>query len=171
MKVVSDAYVSQLVGKYVSDKVGLPITNTPFVGFAIYNSQDEFVAGVVVSNFRGTDCEVSMAAETPNWARRGVMQTIFDYIFNTAGCVRCTCIVKNARSTRRTRRFLLGIGFELEGNLKKAYDGTYGALLFGLLRENCRFLKELDVGQENRTEAAASARSQCGVGGANQVQH
>lgn len=139
MKVVSGLDV--LVLRYLTEEIGLDISHgTPYIGFAVYTEQNAFVAGVVVSNFRGTNCEVSMAAETANWARKGVMRTIFEYIFDTAGCVRCTCIVASTASTKRTRRFLLGIGFVLEGNMRRAYDGQSDALIFGLLREHCRFL-------------------------------
>lgn len=158
MKVVTG--LDTLVGKYVSERTGVSVTDTPYIGFAVKNSQDEFVAGIVVSNYRLTDCEVSMAAETPNWARKQVMRTIFEYIFNTMGCVRCTCIVKNERASRRTRRFLQGIGFALEGNLRRAYDGHHGALIYGLLAEDCQFLGDFH-GQKVRTGTASRARSSC----------
>jgi RimJ/RimL family protein N-acetyltransferase len=152
--------IDNLVGKYVSDKVGMQVTNTPFIGFAVYTQENVFVAGVVVSNFRKTDCEVSMAAETANWAKKGIMRLIFEYIFIQAGCIRCTCVVQNLPSTKRTRRFLEGIGFVLEGNLRLAYDGETDALVYGLLRRECRFLRENQggiVGKEIRPVAAASA--------------
>lgn len=163
----------ELVGRYVNEKVGISVTNTPYVGFAVYDSDGEFVAGVIVSNFRGTDCEISMAAETPNWARKGVIKYILGYIFNKLGCVRCTCIVKNVKDSKRTRRFLVGLGFILEGNLRRAYDGTHDALVFGLLAEECRFLagsRGLENGQEIRTGSARSARSIRHSAGADAIQ-
>jgi hypothetical protein len=102
-----------------------------------------------------------MAAETPNWARKQVMRIIFEHIFYKMKCVRCTCIVANAKESKRTRRFLLGIGFVLEGNLRRAYDGTTDALVFGLLRDDCRFLAENRAGglngEEVTTGTAAAA--------------
>lgn len=157
MKVMSG--LDDLVARYVSEQIGINVTRgTPFIGFAVYTEEDAFVAGVIVSNFRETDCEVSMAADTANWARKGVMRIIFEYIFVTAGCIRCTCIVANTAETKRTRRFLLGIGFVLEGNMRRAYDGQTDALIFGLLREDCRFLGvgigDKRDGEEDRTSAA-----------------
>jgi hypothetical protein len=152
----------ELVGKYVSEKVGIPVTNTPYVGFAVFDADGDFVAGVVVSNFRETDCEISMAAETPNWARKGVIKYILGYIFDTLVCVRCTCIVKSGKDSKRTQRFLRGLGFVLEGNLRRAYDGSNDALVFGLLSEECRFsaaYRGLENGQKVRTSGTDAARS------------
>lgn len=149
-----------LVGRYVNEKIGTVVTNTPHIAFAVFDNAGDFVAGVVVGNFRGSDCEISMAAETPNWARKGVMSYIFNYVFNTNGCQRCTCIVKNVKESKRTRRFLTGIGFVLEGNLRRAYDGQHDALVFGLLAEECRFLpgyKGLTDGQKVGSSTASAA--------------
>jgi hypothetical protein len=165
----------QLVAQYCAQRIGIDVTrNTPFVGLAVKNSSDEFVAGIIISNYRGTDCEITMAAETANWARKGIMAYVFEYIFNQLGCVRCTCIVKNGtRSKRknatpeqRTRRFLEGIGFVLEGNMRRAYDGRHGALIYGLLAEDCRFLGGYSSGEKVRAEAAHTARSNGDGGGA-----
>jgi RimJ/RimL family protein N-acetyltransferase len=159
MKVLAGPTMDSLVSRYLIEKIDFRPTG-PFVAFAIYTNDGKFVAGLIVSNFRGSDCEISMAAETATWAKKGIMRYIFSYIFNKMNCIRCTCIVQKVDSSKRTRRFLEGMGFVLEGNLRLAYDGETDALVYGLLRRDCRFLRENQgglVGEENRTRAAAAA--------------
>lgn len=160
MRVVATPAVQNLVAQYLEEKIGTPIVRGHFQAFAVYDSNDSFVAGIVVNNFRGTDCEISMASETPRWARKSVMRYIFDYVFTKCGCVRCTCIVVNHNRSKRTRRFLTGLNFVLEGVLRRAYDGELGAMIFGLLKEDCRFLSELRggmSGKQIRPESTAAA--------------
>ena len=158
MKVLTGEHISNLVERYVSERIDVDLRKTPFIGFGVFTEGGVFVAGVVASNFRGTDCEISMAAETANWARKGIMRIIFEYIFYRNNCNRCTCVVKNVRESKRTRRFLEGIGFVLEGNMRRAYDGQNDALIYGLLREDCRFLADysgVKNGQEIRPGSAS----------------
>jgi hypothetical protein len=160
MKVLTGEGISKLVERYVSGRLGVNLGQTPFVGFGVFTEDGSFVAGVVVSNYRGSDCEVSMAAETANWAKKGIMRIIFEYIFYRTNCTRCTCVVPNKTPSKRTRRFLEGVGFVLEGNMRRAYDGETDALIYGLLRQECRFLaefKEVSRGEKERTSSASSA--------------
>lgn len=162
MRVLTGPVMDELVAKYLFQRINLRISpGMPFVAFGVFTEGGAFVAGLIVSNYIGHNCEISMAAETANWAKKGIMQYIFNYIFNKMGCVRATCTVAKLDRSKRTRRFLEGIGFVLEGNLKLAYDGETDALIFGLLKRECRFLREnqggSSVGKEQRATAAAAA--------------
>lgn len=142
MRLLAGPLIDNLVRKYMHEKLGTDVCTTPYIAFAVYTEDNKFVAGIIVSNYRGTDCEISMAAETANWARKGIMAKVFEHIFVKMNCVRCTCVVEKVRDSRRTRRFLEGIGFVLEGTLRLAYNGKTDALVYGLLRRDCRFLRE-----------------------------
>lgn len=160
MRLMAGPGINQLVGQYVSEKIGVDLTVTPFTGFAVFDEQGNLCAGIIVGNFRGSDCEISIAAETARWAKKGICQRIFEYVFYKMGCVRCTSIIQNVRSTKRARRFAEGCGFVLEGKLRLAYDGKTDALVYGLLRRDCKFLRENQGGkggEEIRAKAAASA--------------
>lgn len=157
MRLLAGPEINGLIGQYVNEGIGADVTRTPFVGLAVFDHTGALCAGLVVSNFRGTDCEISCYAESPNWARKGILRKIFEYIYYKMGCVRCTLVIQNHRRTKRARRFAEGLGFVLEGNLRLAYDGQTDALVYGLLRRECRFLKENQGGkggEEIRTEAA-----------------
>ena len=154
---------TDMVGQYVMEKIpGLVLTPGMFVAFMIVNDQMDFVGGVVFTNYRETDgkptdVEISCAAETPIAFKDDVCRAIFKYVFETAGCVRCTSIT--VKGNKKARDFLQGLGFQLEGNIRSGYDGRRDALIYGLLRDECRFLKDpteaLD-GEEERTRAPAS---------------
>lgn len=145
------------VGEYVCSKVhGLRLDIGMYQAFAFVDQvTGDFVGGCVISNYRRTDCEISCAAENSMAFRRHVMQAVFQYIFHTLGCVRCTSIT--TKGNKRARAFLEALGFELEGNLRRGYDGERDALLYGLLREDCRYLGAEGHGEEIRTSSANAA--------------
>lgn len=100
----------------------------------------QLVAGVVFHNYRaGIDIEVSLAADSPSWAHPAILRRLFGYPFNQLGVVRLTCIV--GRKNKRCRRFSEGLGWKLEGVVRRAYDGREDACLYGMLREDAKFLE------------------------------
>lgn len=99
--------------------------------------------GVVYSMFReerhGNDVRVTIAAESHMpWAKPSVLRTIFQYPFETLGCVRITCVIKegNDRSLNLAKR----LGFRKEGVLRRGWDGKTNALVYSMLKHECRYL-------------------------------
>lgn len=158
------------IGKYVALKVGMtrPLTPGMFTAFAIVDDSKNLVAGVVITEFRGTDCEIICAGESAMAWRPHVCKAVFSYIFNQLGCVRCTSIT--LKGNTRARRFLEGLGFCLEGNLRLGYDGKRDALIYGLLGSECRYLadesEEKRSGKKVRSSSPRRARSAGNSGGA-----
>lgn len=151
--------LTEMVGQYITEQTGMELTPGMYQAFMIVNDSKDFVAGVVFSNFRKTDVEVSCASETPAAWRPEVCRAIFKYVFDQLGCVRCTSIT--VKGNRKARGFLEGLGFQLEGNVRLGYDGRRDALIYGLLRSECRFLadeseRELD-GKEKYPSGTGSA--------------
>lgn len=138
MKAIPAGANTELVGRYVSDKCGITLQLGMYQAFAILNDTGVFTAGVVVSNYRGHDCEISCATESSAAWRPHVMAAVFQYIFKQLGCVRTTCVVRKNNS--RCRDFLLRLGFQLEGNLRLGFDGAKDALIYGLLASECRYI-------------------------------
>jgi RimJ/RimL family protein N-acetyltransferase len=135
---------TKLVGAYVGQKCGCTFEDGMFQALAVLNDNGEFCAGIVISEYRGHDCQISCATETSVAWRPSVIATVFEYIFTQLGCARCTSITK--KTNKRTRAFLEGLGFKLEGRLRRGFDGTQDALLYGLLAEECRYLHDADNG-------------------------
>lgn len=144
-----------LVGRYLMEKVhGLKLVDGMYQAFAFLSDTNEFVGGCAITNFRegeyGNDCEISVAAETSMAFRPHMMCAVFTYVFVQLKCTRLTCIT--TKRNKRGRAFIERSGFRLEGTLKRAYDGKRDALIFGLLRENCRYL---GTGGSNGEEVGA----------------
>lgn len=59
--------------------------------------------------------EVSMAAEDPRWAQRGVIRAVLHYCFVQQNCHVVICMTN--RTNKRTRKFLEGIGFTERGTI------------------------------------------------------
>jgi hypothetical protein len=132
--------LTPMVGAYVTEQTGMELQAGMYSAFMIVNDQQDFVAGVVLTNFRKTDIEISCASETPQAWKPTVCKAIFTYVFEQLGCVRCTSIT--VKGNKRARTFLEGLGFQLEGNVRLGYDGRRDALIYGLLRSECRFLAD-----------------------------
>jgi RimJ/RimL family protein N-acetyltransferase len=95
------------------------------------------VAGAVFHGYSdlpgGGDIQMSMAADSARWARRGVIRGLLDYPFNQAGCQRVTTLTP-ARNTRALR-INAGLGFVREGCIRRGF-GDDDAIIMGLLRED-----------------------------------
>ena len=161
---------TEIVGKYVMEKTGMSVQPGMYQAMMVINDNDDFVAGIVISNFRGTDCEISCATETSAAWRPAVMKAVFSYIFKQLKCVRCTSIT--TKQNKAARAFLEGLGFVLEGNLRLGYDGFKDALIYGLLAVECRYLSEnneesLD-GQEVGTSGTSGTRPRSNGAGASE---
>lgn len=144
MIVVPAGNNTELVGRYVAEKCGVEFQFGLYQALAILDEDGRFCAGVVVSEWRGHDCQVSCATESSAVWRPHVMAGVFDYIFNQLGCVRCTSVTK--KSNKRCRDFLTGLGFQLEGRMRMAYDGVKDALVYGLLASECRYIQGVSDG-------------------------
>jgi hypothetical protein len=145
---------TEMVGAYAMGKIpGLKLAPGMYQAFMIVNDEKDFIGAVIFTNYRDTDgvptdIEISCAAETPAAWRPSVCNAVFQYVFEQLGCVRCTSVT--VKGNRKARSFLERLGFQLEGNVRLGYDGQRDALIYGLLRSECRYLtdSERDDGQE-----------------------
>jgi RimJ/RimL family protein N-acetyltransferase len=99
----------------------------------------ELVGGVVFTMFQGHDIAVSLAFDTPRWVSRATLRELFSYPFGQLPCARITALI--GRKNKPSRRLCEGLGFELEGVMRKGLDGKEDLMVYGLLREKCRWLK------------------------------
>ena len=96
------------------------------------------LAVAVFDRYRGHDIEISFAADSPRWARRGVIRGIFHYPFVQLGCVRLTTIT--AENNTRARRLDEGLGFVLEGIHPDGLAPGVTAVSYGMQRSKCKWL-------------------------------
>ena len=112
------------------------------------------LGGVVYHNYTGHDIQASLAFDRPGWALPGTLRALFGYPFNDLKVSRMTAII--GRKNKRSRKLCEGLGFKLEGVHAKGLDGFQDAMTFGLLKENCRWIKDRTHGQINAGRAAAA---------------
>jgi RimJ/RimL family protein N-acetyltransferase len=115
------------------------------------------IAGAVFHDWQPTfkTIQISCAADTPRWAKRGIMGELLSYPFDQIGVNRVTCIT--AMDDKRTRRFLDGLGMTLEG-IGVAAFGERDAASYRLLKTEWEvgrfYLKERENGKAQSANAA-----------------
>jgi len=151
------------VGQWVADQLpgfGGPEGFGPFyaLGFAL---DGRLIAGAVYHEFRphpfGADVRISFAASSPRWGSSRNIRAVFAIPFLQYGCGRVTTVA--GRRNAAARRLNEGVGFTFEGLIRRGWDGREDAIVYGMLREECRWLKEKADGQEVQL-AAGGARSE-----------
>jgi RimJ/RimL family protein N-acetyltransferase len=145
--VIASAHTLPLICDYLFTKTGVQFDPRACQGFAVLDDDGTFMAGVLVSNVREhngkpVDCEISCAAEHSIAWKPEVCRAVFNYVFVQLGCARCTSITK--KNNTRARHFLEALNFQLEGRVRKGYDGEKDALIYGLLAEECQFIGGLN---------------------------
>jgi len=110
---------------------------------AIGRETDGALRGVAAfDTFTPTSCLIHLASDgSRRWMTREFITRVFAYPFVQCGFRRVTCIISatNADSLRVTRHF----GWVQEGVLRKAGTEGEDIIVFGMLREECRFLPPL----------------------------
>jgi len=99
----------------------------------------EITAVTVFDTFSDNDCQIHVASDgSRNWLSRQYLQMVFAYPFRQLGLRRLTSLVSvnNAASLS----FCQQCGFIREGQLRKAAESGEDLVLFGMLREECRWL-------------------------------
>lgn len=147
-----------IVEKFVKDRIP-DMTGRGFlfpVGIGIIRGT-QLVGGVIYHNWRELDgdIEVSVAFDDPRWCLPQTLRVLFTYPFVTLNCERMTAII--ARKNKRSRRLTEGLGFRLEGTVRRAIGRKSDAMLYGMLRSECRFLKEDKNGQVLSAGSAGTA--------------
>lgn len=103
----------------------------------------QLIGGVLFHSFRVPgDMEVMMAGE-PGWIDRPILRTMFDFAFNRMNCIRLTAVTSKKNGKARA---LERMGWVMEGKLRKAMPDKTDAIIYGMLRRECRWLEGLNNG-------------------------
>jgi RimJ/RimL family protein N-acetyltransferase len=105
------------------------------------DAENEVIAGVVYNNLREASIEATIASSTPRWCSRVILHTIFWYPFCQLGMSRLTAITELENDHVRT--FLSRLGFQQEGIMRRGFRSGADAAVYGMLREECRWLKNV----------------------------
>lgn len=117
----------------------IPRMQKKLTGTCIGFGDDQRLLGAVIfTDYTGRSIQCSIATDSPGWCSRRTLQAIFGYVFNTCSCVRTTALVAsdNAKSIELVTR----LGYRLEGTIRDHFDDGIDMLVFGMLKEECRWL-------------------------------
>jgi RimJ/RimL family protein N-acetyltransferase len=114
----------------------------PAIGIGQYKD-GKIIAGVVYNLYNGPSICMHVAGEPGGrWLTRDFLFRAFAYPFIQLGCNRVTGLVRI--DNMEARRFDEHLGFKQEGVIRKgASDGT-DMILYGMLKEECRWLELKD---------------------------
>ena len=129
--------------QWVGSRLGTPAESFgPSTAMGVL-SDGKIIAAVVYNSYRpaphGGSMQGSFAADDPRWATRGVLGSMFAYVFSQLGCARFW--VEIAKPNKRARRFVQRLGFVYEGCARRAWDGRIDSCVYAMLPSECRWLK------------------------------
>lgn len=131
----------ELIARWVVAKLGQnrePLPKPPWAAAAV-EQNGKIIAGFVAWRWIEDNIEISVAAERAAWCRPLVLRQLFGYLFDVLKCRRVTAFID--RSNSRARRLAEGVGFRHEGTLRQWLPyGSGDACVYGMLREDCRWL-------------------------------
>jgi len=133
----ADAIIAEFVRQRLKNA---PDSFGPCTAIGVIRSE-KLAGGVVYFDYdpKIPACQVAFAFDDPRWATKHVLRSVCNYPFLQLGCLRVSAVI--ARKNKRSRKMVERIGFKLEGVIRKGFV-TEDAMLYGLLRPECRFLEE-----------------------------
>jgi RimJ/RimL family protein N-acetyltransferase len=119
------------------------INDTVHYGFrcAGMKRNGEYVAAILLDRFDAVECQIHIAsAPGVMWATPEACRRAFTFAFKTMGRWRLTSepAVSNSRAVRLNRH----LGFVEEGLKRHACADGGDRMVFGMLRDECRWIKE-----------------------------
>ena len=102
--------------------------------------RERLVGGFVFHNYRPQyrSVEFSGGFTEPYWPSRDVFRSLCQYGYLQLGCDRAYSLTP--KHNKPARKFLEWAGFKLEGCARKGF-GRYDAMIYGMLRNECRWLE------------------------------
>lgn len=129
-----------MVAKWVAGRIPIfEFGSTPYTALGLM-SAGGLIAGCVYQNYTKVDIHMHAAAlPDKRWLNRHFLGECFRYPFEQLGCRRVTGLVPAAN--RLARQFDEHLGFTYEGCIRQVLPNGEDLIIYGMLREECRFLK------------------------------
>lgn len=133
--------IDDVVGEYISIRFPRLTSHAlykPHVAVGFVDNDNVLIGGLGLRRLNLFDGELSIAAEKRNFISSNILRELFTWAFIDQGFTRLTCNI--AKPNKRARRFVEKVGFSLEGTKKKGFDGVKDACVYGMLKEDCRWI-------------------------------
>lgn len=147
--------IDQVVGEYISahfpELTALQVLR-PHVAVGFVSNDNKLVGGLALnfdSVFEGT---LSIYTDSRHCLTPRILRELFHWAFVERRLARLTCQI--AKRNKRARRLVEGLGFKMEGVKRRGFDGRRDAIVYGLVAEDCRWLKP-----RTRSDSDQSPRS------------
>lgn len=129
------------VGDYVAAQFPLVVQRGGFnvvkaVGFT--DSRGRLVGGLVMTDYRGHDAELSIYLEKPSAISPQNLRELFHWAFRSQGFKRLTASI--SKKNKRCRRLVEGLGFRLEGTMRYGFSDGTDQCVYGMTYDNCNWL-------------------------------
>jgi len=116
----------------------------PYEALGSVDAAGNLIGGVIYKEYTelqdGTHDIQMIAAGKPGWLTPSMLRAFFSYPFIQLDCSRITSIV--AKAHKKARAFNERLGFRHEGTIRGAFGIGKDGLVYGLLRQECRYIKE-----------------------------
>ena len=130
---------------YVATRVNIPAQFLRPVDILQVEDGDERLGVVLFNNYRSLapgkyTVQATFAADSSRAWTRSIIKDLFKTPFETGQCVRveARCSAEN----HKVADYLERSGFTLEGRLQRGWDGEIDEMVYGMTKENCRWLGE-----------------------------
>ena len=135
------AQPKELIAAFVNVRQGYP-TESPWGYFNALGliRSDTLVAGIIYNADEAANICMHIGADDgARWLTPAFLFAAFDYPFNQRRKNRVTALLREGND--RAIEFVKHLGFEHEGTLKDYFDNGDARYIYGLRREQCRFLE------------------------------
>jgi hypothetical protein len=131
--------VNPAVAEWARQKIGMAYTWRDFTTLSLWDGMD-ILAAVVYDGFVGIDVKMHIASGRRNWLDRRFLHAAFAYPFEELKVTRVTGLISAANMPSRT--FAESLGFVKEGECRRGSPDGSDLIVYGMLREECRFLEK-----------------------------
>ena len=135
MIIYSKPFISQWISNQIPGEGEFPL-DAPNLAII----KDGKIRGAVVYTMHmGNGCMLSVASDgTRHWLNRDFLRAVFVYPFIQMNYMRVTGLVRVDNFD--AQRFDEHLGFKREGLLRKGDDDGTDLILYGMLKEECRWI-------------------------------
>ena len=148
-EVIADWVLDQIDG---GEAVKSTLNSIWWDALATLDENGEIIGGVIYLNLKTGEkaCDIELqAAGLPGWLDRRFLKAYFGYPFNRLGATRVTTIV--AKRNKKARKLQMRLGFVEEGNARQAMSDGGDAMIYGMLKDECRWIDHETCENKNGT--------------------